>query len=104
MAHGSLVSSSNLSDCATAFAPDSGGTHSKMSKLKIGDTVMWCGWFGAHAPKPAVVTGMEVTKQPRDKYGKQVKEVDWSLVEDNRVCFMLDNGHWAYSDQISPMP
>lgn len=32
MAHGSQVLSSNLSDCATAFAPDSGGTHSKMSE------------------------------------------------------------------------
>lgn len=73
-----------------------------MSKLKIGDTVSWRGGFGMEDPMPAIVIAMEVTDEPRDKYGSTVDEVDWHIVEENRVVFTLDNGHWAYGEQISP--
>lgn len=69
--------------------------------VKVGDTVGWSGGFGSDVVKPAVVEQMEVTEVPRDKYGVQVDQVDASLVEQNRVLFILDNGHWAYSDQIT---
>lgn len=72
--------------------------------LKIGDKVTWRGGWGRDAPQVVRVVSMEVTDKPHEKYGDSVDEVDWSLVEDNRVCFILDNGSWAYSDQITPAP
>lgn len=98
--------------------------------VKVGDTVGWSGGFGRDVVKPAVIEQMEVTKTPRDKGGVEVNQVDASLIEQNRVLFILDNGirispnlinigaiiftltggantqkkiafHWAYSDQIS---
>jgi hypothetical protein len=68
--------------------------------VKVGDIVKWCGGFGMFAAEDAVVEGMEITQIPRDKYGINASEVDASLVRQNRVLFTLDNGHWAYSDQI----
>lgn len=72
--------------------------------LKIGDKVTWRGGWGSDAPQVVRVVSMEVTDEPREKYGDLVDEVDWSLVEENRVCFVLDNGKWAYSEQITPAP
>ena len=69
-------------------------------KVKVGDTVKWRGSFGKDAPKDAQIEGMTVTDIPRDKYGVEVDEVDSSLIEQNRVVFDLNNGHWAYSEQI----
>lgn len=69
--------------------------------IKVGDTVMWKGCFGNEHPKEAVVVSMEVTKNPREKYGEEVQEVSWDLVFENRVIFNFNNNHWAYSDQIS---
>jgi hypothetical protein len=54
------------------------------------------------APRPAVVETMEVTDMPRMKEGRDVDEVSWDLVRANRVVFGLDNGHWAYGEQITP--
>ena len=72
--------------------------------VKIGDTVKWHGGFGMDAPRSAVVSGLTITDYPRDKYGIEADEVDSSLIEQNRVCFDLENGHWAYSDQIELCP
>ena len=69
--------------------------------VKVGDTVGWSGSFGRDVVKPAIVEQMEVTEVPRDKHGVRVNQVDASLIEQNRVLFILDNGHWAYSDQFS---
>ena len=44
-----------------------------------------------------------VTDYPREKYGDDREEADWELVRLNRVCVCLNNGHWAYGEQISPM-
>lgn len=43
---------------------------------------------------------MDVTEYPRDKYGESAQEVTMDLVRQNRVLFMLDDGHWCYSDQF----
>lgn len=73
-------------------------------KVKIGDAVKWKGAFGMDAPRTVHVVEMEVTDTPRSKYGKQVTEVDVELIKKNRVLFTLDNGTWAYSEQIEPYP
>ena len=62
--------------------------------LKVGDTVM--SRFGE-----AKIVFMELTEGPREKYGKDVKEVSWDWVDRNMVMFDLDNGHWSYSENIS---
>jgi len=74
-----------------------------MESVKVGDKVMWSGSWGSEAPQEAVVTGMEITTEPRSKYGREVQEASWDLISENRVMFDLDNGHWSYSDQISPI-
>lgn len=69
-----------------------------MAKLKVGDTVLWSGGFGSEPLKEAKVMGIEKCKSG-SKYGKPVGSVDWSLVN-REVTVDLDNGHWAYGNQI----
>lgn len=102
MARGNRASSSNSNGSATASVHDSDGILSKMNKLKVGDKVMWRGGFGRDAPQVAVVAGMQVTDEPREKYGDSVEEVNWDLIRENRVAFELTNNKWAYSEQIEP--
>ena len=71
--------------------------------VRVGDTVSWRGGFGMDPARPAVVTGMEITEEPRSKYGYEVQEAPWDLVRANRVLFTLDTGNWAYAEQIRPI-
>jgi len=71
-----------------------------MDTVKVGDTVLWRGAFGSAPAQKAKVVDMELTAGPRQKYGDTVEEAPWKAVLENRVLFTLDNGHWAYSDQI----
>lgn len=75
----------------------------KASKLKVGDKVMWRGAWGTESAKVAVVTGMQ--KCPKgSKYGKDVNSANWDLVMNGRTIVVdLDNGHWAYGDQLKPI-
>ena len=66
--------------------------------LKIGDTVLWRGGFGSEPARLAVVEGIEITGGY--KYGDSVDEVLWSEVYDRNVTVDLENGHWAYAEQI----
>lgn len=66
--------------------------------LKIGDTVLWRGGFGSETARLAVVEGIEITGGY--KYGDSVDEVPWSEVYDRNVTVDLENGHWAYAEQI----
>ena len=70
-----------------------------MSELKIGDEVNWRGAWGSEAPKNAVVLSIEITNG--GKYGRSVNSVGWTRVRDRNVVVTLDNGHWAYGEQIS---
>lgn len=71
--------------------------------VRIGDQVWWKGAFGMQPPKLAKVEAMERTEYPRDKYGvEDLESASWDLVRENKVLFTLDNGHWAYSEQIQP--
>jgi len=67
-------------------------------KIKVGDTVMHRGCWGADAPKKAVITSIELCKNEREKYGIDMQEV--YAKDKDRCCFTLDNGHWAYGEQI----
>ena len=71
--------------------------------LKIGDKVAWRGSWGAGPLQEAIIENITVTDYPREKYGDDREEADWELVRLNRVCVCLNNGHWAYGEQISPM-
>lgn len=70
-----------------------------MNTLNIGDKVMWRGGFGREAPKEATIEGIDIVAVG-EKYGEAVDSIDWSLVRQNRAVVTLDNGHWAYGDQI----
>ena len=72
-----------------------------MGTLKIGDEVIWRGSWGSDAPKRAKVEAIEITGG--GKYGDSVDEVEWSKVCDRNITVVLDNGHWAYASQISPV-
>jgi len=75
-----------------------------MSRLKIGDKVIWRGAWGKEAPKEAIVEEIELCANG-SKYGKTVKSVDWATIEkgNRSITVSLDNGHWAYGNQLSPM-
>ena len=68
--------------------------------IKVGDDVVWRGGFGQDMPLSAMVEGMTLTEHPREKYGMEVDKVSVQNVQENRVVFDLDNGHWCYSEQI----
>ena len=70
-----------------------------MKNLKVGDTVVWRGCFGSEEAKNAVVKGIELCEKRRSKYGVKVTEVPWD--KKDYIIVSLDNGHWAYGDQIS---
>jgi hypothetical protein len=72
----------------------------KNQMIKVGDKITYRGGFGSHPPKQATIEAMEVTDYPRSKDGDDVDEVDESLVRENRVLFVLDDGHWCYSEQV----
>ena len=72
-----------------------------MSKIRVGDHVIWRGGFGRDTPAIAKIESMQVTEQPRSKYGEDVAEADWSMK--NNLIVTLTNGHWAYGEQLSPM-
>ena len=84
-------------------ALDTTEAHGDTTTLRVGDPVMWKGSWNTQPAERAVVTGLQVTDHPREKYGEEVESVSWALVDANRVLFSLDNGHWAYGDQISRM-
>ena len=68
--------------------------------LKIGDTVMWRDGWGHDPPCKAVVVGITLTERPREKHGHEVEEVYWTTVKENRAVVSLNNGKWAYGEQI----
>ena len=69
--------------------------------LCVGDLVMWRGGFGKDEAKCATVTGLELTRDQRTKYGTPTQSCTWERVEENRVLITLDNGHWCYGSQVS---
>ena len=74
-----------------------------MDMLKVGDKVMWRGSWGREIPMEATVIGIEVTEMPRTKYGIETSAVPWDTVRANCTLLTLDNGHWCYGSQVSPI-
>jgi hypothetical protein len=75
--------------------------HSNMKKtLNIGDKVMWRGAWGREAAKEAVVTGIEKCAVGA-KNGNSVSKVSWDKVNSRQIVVDLDNGHWAYGNQLT---
>lgn len=70
--------------------------------LKPDDIVIWRGAWGTQAPKEAKVLRICCGKYSGDKYGLVVPGIPWCCVDD-RVVVDLNNGHWAYGSQISPV-
>tara|TARA_R110000796_G_scaffold58413_8_gene134989 strand:+ start:2929 stop:3150 length:222 start_codon:yes stop_codon:yes gene_type:complete len=72
-----------------------------MSKsLKVGDTVNWRGTWGKDASQDAVVNAIECNCNLGN--GVDVIAIDWANVNDRGVVVDLDNGCWAYGNQITP--
>lgn len=69
--------------------------------LRVGDTVNWKGSWGKDATKQVKVTAIE--KDCVGKNGTNVNEVPWDYIEGRNVIVDLDNSHWAYGYQISPI-
>lgn len=69
--------------------------------LRVGDKVEWRGAWGSNAPALAEVTGIEILDGTDTKYGLDTDKVSWDAA--NRIVVDLDNGHWAYGSQISPV-
>jgi len=74
------------------------------NRLKIGDVVNWKGSWGTEPEAKAKVENIEICAQ-NSKDGKEVKSVAWDTITNDkrRVIVTLDNGHWAYGNQISPI-
>jgi hypothetical protein len=75
--------------------------------LKKGDIVHWRDGWGSGALSKVKVTSLDVTKGPNEKYGEPVQEVEWKMVQENRVVIGLDSlsggmSKWAYSYQVAP--
>ena len=72
-----------------------------MAKLKKLDKVIWRGAWGKDNPKAAIVTDIDVWNGTELV---DVDEVDWELVKSGRdVVVSLDNGHWSYGFQLTPL-
>ena len=67
--------------------------------INIGDEVLWRGSWGTDAPMPAKIVSMELCQHEREKYGIPVTEA--YDIDKNRLVVSLDNGHWAYGEQLS---
>lgn len=68
-------------------------------KFRVGDWVVVRGCFGADPPARVCVTGLELTAEPRCKYGEPVEEVSSADVRQNKVIFSYGNS-WCYSEQV----
>ena len=67
--------------------------------LRIGDTITVRPCFGMAEPTEVIVTGLEITKETRSKYGTPVDSVSWAIVIANRVL-ITSADHWYYSEQV----
>lgn len=69
--------------------------------IRVGDTITYRpGFAGTEAPRQVKVLELTLTQEPREKYGVEVNAVHEICVRENLVCFMLDDGHWCYSEQV----
>jgi hypothetical protein len=70
--------------------------------LKVGDTVMWRHGWGSYAPQKAVIQTITLVENSLLE-GTDVPAVQWDSIENRDVVVTLENRHWAYGYQISPV-
>ena len=71
--------------------------------LKVGDTVQWRGSYGDQVARPSIVTAIVRTAESGGKYGPNVEQISWALINAGYGIVDLANGHWAYGHQIAPL-
>lgn len=69
--------------------------------LHVGDMVFWRGRWGQDNPLPAVVKGISVGSNTDAE--ATVESIEWANVNSRDVIVDLDNGHWAYGNQINQL-
>ena len=72
--------------------------------LRIGDRVMWRGGWGNHAARPAQVVRLTRCAPGEKEGGHEIDAAPWALVVVPASGYVvdLDNGHWAYGEQLRP--
>lgn len=70
--------------------------------LRVGDLVNWRGGWGTDAPRLARVKLIEIDCNQLAENGLVVAECSWEEARKGSTVVDLDNGHWAYGDQLSP--
>jgi hypothetical protein len=63
-------------------------------RLKIGDTVKWCGTFGKDVPKDAKIVSI-LSK------GREVTTTAWRTINKRRVIITFDSGHTTFASRLS---
>jgi len=71
--------------------------------LRVGDAVIWKGSWGQDSPLEAKVASIEETVGKHQKNGESVSQTKWSRIKADRAVVDLDNGHWAYGNQLQPI-
>lgn len=69
--------------------------------LHVGEIVWWRGAWGRAKLKQARVTNIEMVSHGEKEGGVKVGSVPWRMK--SQVVVDLDNGHWAYGEQIYPL-
>jgi len=81
-----------------------------MSKLSVGDVVMWKGSWGHEDSRLATIHNIAVCKTPGDQNDvSSMDSIAWSMIKGRDVVVDLvsypekDNDHWAWGFQIQPI-
>jgi len=78
-----------------------------MSMISIGDSVLWCGGFGRHAPRVVEVIGLEINLNPSaalTEHFVRVQSVEFEPFKNALTVIIRtpeNREHWAHSHQIS---
>lgn len=67
--------------------------------LNVGDSVYWSGTWGNDPECVVKVQGITDNKNG-SKGGPSIKSIPWAKIDGRNIIVDLDNGHWAYGDQL----
>ena len=71
-----------------------------MSKLRVGDEVVYRGGFGTEEPQTVTVTAIVICPDEYNKQGEEVLEIDGKKVRDANMIYDLSNNRWCRGHQI----
>ncbi len=75
-------------------------TYKSKTTFTVGDTIRYRPSFGRGEPITGTIATMELTPNPREKYGVSVDQVNVEAIRDNLVMFSFEEGSWCYSEQV----